>query len=85
MAVYLVYADAELDPDSDGPWEAIILLRPGLAFVQSDLHRSAVYHGIKDTLPARTALLVAELDEPPKFKGMDAGTLAWIRQALPEK
>ncbi len=82
VAVYLVYADADIDTDAEGPWDEIVLLRPGLAFVRSDLHRSAVYHAMKDALPARTALLLSELEEAPKFKGMEPGTLAWIRRNL---
>ena len=81
-AVYLAYADAAIDPDADGPWEEIVPLQPTLAFVRSELHRSAVYHGLKNALPAGTALLVTELHEVPKFKGMEPGALAWARGAL---
>jgi hypothetical protein len=42
-------------------------------------HRSAVYHALKDHLPPDTPLLVAELTEVPKFKGMASGALAWAR------
>ena len=50
--------------------------------MRSAEHRSAVYHGLKDVLPRGSALLVAELDEPPKMKGMPPGSLAWARRAL---
>ena len=75
--VYLAYAGAPIDPGADGPWEEIVPLQPTLVFVRSDLQRSAVYHGLKDVLPAGTALLVTELHEIPKFKGMAPGALAW--------
>jgi hypothetical protein len=54
-------------------------LRPGLVLVDSALTRSKLYHRIKWALPAGTALLVAPLAEAPKFKGMAAGALAWVR------
>lgn len=70
----------DLPVDIDGPWLEIRPLAPGLVFVDSEQHRSAVYHALKDALPAGSALLVAELHEVPKFKGMAPGALAWARQ-----
>ena len=59
-------------------------LAAGLWLVRSGLTRSRLYHRVKRQLPAGTALLCAPLaDEPggwPKFKGMDAGALAWLRE-----
>jgi hypothetical protein len=72
-----------LDPQAEGPWREIRPLRPGLVFVDSDQHRSAVYHALKDHLPHDTPLLVTELGEVPKFKGMAPGALAWARARLP--
>jgi hypothetical protein len=78
--LYLAYLDGhELPDDADGPWRELRPLRPGLVFVDSDQTRSVVYHAIKDQLPSGTPLLVAELHEVPKFKGMAAGSLAWAR------
>lgn len=82
MTVYLAYSGDGIDPDAEGPWEEIVALDPSLAFVRSDLHRSAVYHALKDTLPTGASLLVAELDEVPKFKGMAPGGLAWARRVI---
>ena len=52
--------------------------------LRSALTRSKLYHRIKWQLPEGTALLCAPLgDDPdgwPKFKGMDAGALAWLRR-----
>jgi hypothetical protein len=70
----------DLPVDLDGPWLEIRPLAPGLVFVASEQHRSAVYHALKDALPGGSALLVAELHEVPKFKGMAPGALAWARQ-----
>jgi hypothetical protein len=77
--VYLASTGSPIDSNADGPWDEIVVLAPGLAFVRSELHRSAVYHGLKDVLPADAPLLVAELHEVPKFKGMAPGALAWAR------
>ena len=65
-----------------GPWRAMFALRPGLVFVDSDQSRSVVYHALKDLLPPDSALLVAALDDVPKFKGMAPGALAWARERL---
>jgi hypothetical protein len=55
-----------------------------LWLVRSGLTRSRLYHRVKRQLPEGTALLCAPLgDEPggwPKFKGMDAGALRWLRE-----
>lgn len=80
--LYLAHVGAPLDPTVEGPWEEILPLDDRLIFVHSDLHRSAVYHGLKDVLPDGSALLVAELGEVPKFKGMAPGALAWARRVL---
>lgn len=77
--LYLAHVGAELDSGTEGPWEALWPLGPGLLLVRSAEHRSAVYHGLKDVLPTGTALLVTELHEIPKFKGMAPGVLAWAR------
>jgi hypothetical protein len=69
----------ELDPDVAGPWVELLELRSGLLLVESEESRSAVYHALKAELPRGSALLVAELHEPPKMKGMAAGAVAWAR------
>lgn len=59
-------------------------LAPGLWLVRSELTRSKLYHRIKRQLHEGTALACAPLaDTPagwPKFKGMEAGALAWLKQ-----
>jgi hypothetical protein len=81
--IYLCYLDGhDVGPDVEGPWREVHVLRPGLVFVDSEQHRSAVYHALKDHLPAGTPLLVTELHEVPKHKGMAPGSLAWARARL---
>lgn len=78
--LYLAYLGGhDLATDADGPWHETIALQPGLLLVDSEQRRSAVYHALKDHLPAGTPLLVAALSEVPKFKGMAPGSLAWAR------
>jgi hypothetical protein len=86
--LYLAYTDDhdlrdDIGDHPDGPWRDLRRLRAGLVLVDSDQRRSVVYHAIKDLLPPETALLVAELAEVPKFKGMDPGALAWARAHAP--
>ncbi len=61
-------------------------LADSLWLVRSGLDRSRFYHRLKKELPAGAALLVAPLtDEPslwPKFRGMTAGALAWLRSGI---
>jgi hypothetical protein len=58
-------------------------LAAGLWLVRSELTRSKLYHRIKWQLPEGTPLLCAPLtDDPagwPKFKGLEAGVGAWLR------
>ena len=80
MALFLVWHDGE------SAIEAELLLaldrfelRPGLLLVDSPLALSPLYHKIKWALPPGTALLVAPLAGPPKFKSMEEGALKWLR------
>lgn len=78
---YLLYCretdvDAPLDLHGDG-----YRLDDGLYLIRSDLERSPLYHRIKRQLGADAPLLVAPLDGDPKFKGMNAGALKWLRES----
>lgn len=83
--LYLIWHDPAASPaepiDLHGDGHP---LADGLWLVRSALTRSKLYHRIKWQLPDGTALLCAPLgDDPdgwPKFKGMDAGALAWLRR-----
>lgn len=43
------------------------------------LTRSQLYHRLKALQASDAPLLVAELSEPPKLKGMPPGSAAWLR------
>ena len=79
MPLYLVWHEPErtIEPEVGLALDRFEL-RAGLIIVDSALTRSKLYHQVKWALPAGTALLVAPLSEPPKFKGMEAGALSWI-------
>lgn len=54
-------------------------LAEGLWLIRSDQTQSQVYHALKRmTQPER--LLVARVNGDPKFKGMSAGALKWLRR-----
>jgi hypothetical protein len=81
--VFLAFLDGqELAADEPGPWRELFELRPGLLLVDSPESRSRVYHALKAALPVDTPLLVARLEEVPKFKRMAPGALAWARDRL---
>lgn len=76
--LYLVHVDPELAPEAEA-LPGLRRLAPGLYLAESVQSRSQFYHALKRRLrPAR--LLVAALADEPKFKGMDAGALAWLRR-----
>jgi hypothetical protein len=90
--LYLLWHDPEAAPAPAGRDGGATLdlhgdghpLAPGLWLVRSKLMRSKLYHRIKWQLPEGTALACAPLaDTPegwPKFKGMEGGALAWLKQ-----
>jgi len=60
--------------------EPMHALRDDLILVRSDRTLSRLYHAVKHQLPRDTALCVAPLASAPKFKGMTAGALTWVRR-----
>lgn len=80
MALFLAWTDdADLDPDAPGPWRELFLLHPGVALVDSDQSRSAVYHSLKDAARPGARLVVGALDGSPKMKGVAPGAVSWAR------
>mgnify|MGYP003691335869 CR=1 FL=1 len=57
----------------------------GAGAVDADLSRSRLYHRLKDLRGRDEPLLVAVLEEVPKFKAMEPGALAWLREHLPPR
>ncbi len=78
-SAFLIY----LDPDdrSLSRMTAAVRLKAGIYVLRSDLTRSRVYHKVK-ALTEPATLLVAPLQDKPKFKGMDAGALKALQVLL---
>lgn len=77
--LYLADTDGRPVDDLDsGPWLDAFALRDGLTLIDSAESRSVVYHAVKGLIPEGTPLLVAELADDPKFKGMAPGAAAWL-------
>ncbi len=76
--LYLIYLREPEEALRTGEFPGMRRLGDELFLMRSALSRSKVYHSIKwATRPE--ALLVAPLEDDPKFKGMDAGALKWLR------
>ena len=83
-ALYLLWIDSAAAGDAALDFHGDARpLAEGLWLARSGLSRSKLYHRIKRQLPEGAALLVAPLADSregwPKFKGMEAGALAWLR------
>lgn len=81
MTLYLlffdpVYCPENLDLCGDG-----VRLHAGLYLIRTELTRSKLYHRIKWQLEDGAGLLVAPLADDPKFKGMEAGSLKWLKNS----
>lgn len=50
----------------------------GLYLIRSPHPQSRLYHGLKRRMKPE-GLFVARVKGPPKFKGMEAGALKWLR------
>ncbi|NZA25687.1 hypothetical protein H0E84_04770 [Luteimonas sp. SJ-92] len=75
--LYIVYLEASALPGPIDP-AGMLELAPGLFLTETGQTRSQLYHDVKRRFrPDR--LLVAPLADAPKFKGMAAGALAWVR------
>ena len=84
--LYLLWTDpaGELPDGFDFHGDAHPLAE-GMWLVRTELRRSRIYHQIKWQLEEGAPLLVAPMIDNahgwPKFKGMAAGALAWLRAA----
>ena len=83
MPVYLAYFDSSgADQEGFEQESTCKRLAEGLYFVDTAETRSRLYHRIKRRLSKDAALLVAPLDQAPKFKSLEDGALKWIRRRL---
>lgn len=82
--LYLVWIDPTIEvPALEFEGDAKELAT-NLWLYRSPLSRSKAYHRIKWQLPDDTALLLAPMDDDregwPKFKGLNEGSLGWLRR-----
>lgn len=77
--LFVVFLDTPLDEKALNGMD-ITPLSGGLWLVRTALTQSKLYHLVK-RVAKPDALFVGRLDEPPKFKGMAAGSLKWLRMA----
>lgn len=78
--IFLVWT-ADARPEGDlgpGPWSDTVPLAPGLWYVASEQSRSRVYHAVKEAIAPDSALLVSQIDDPPKAKGLAPGATTWF-------
>ena len=80
--LYIVFFESATDPTPIVEELNMVRLSFGLFLVHSRLTQSKLYHKIKWAVEPEN-LFVGKLKEPPKFKGMEAGTLKWLR-SLPD-
>jgi len=79
--LWLVYAAGGTGPDDLLEDRDGIEIADGLFLIRSEKTRSRLYHALKRSAGPDT-LLVAPLREAPKFKGMRAGALKWLRSKI---
>ncbi|RIJ23992.1 hypothetical protein D1224_07020 [Henriciella barbarensis] len=76
--LYLIYLRGSREALNSREFAGLRQLDEGLYLLRSGASRSKVYHAIKHAaLP--DGLLVAPLEDAPKFMGMQDGALKWLR------
>ena len=84
MTVYVAWTPELPEKDLPGPWVEIRVAAPGLLLVESDDTLSRVFHELKWALATEDApLFVAPLAATPKLRGLEPGTLSWLRERTP--
>lgn len=83
MTVYVAWTPELPEENFPGPWTEIRAAAPGLLLVESNETLSRVFHELKWTLAEDTPLFVAPLAATPKLRGLEPGTLSWLRERTP--
>lgn len=84
MTAYLAYLPQTADIDAIEVDGAMFPLDDHLMLVRTEQTRSRLYHALKRQMPEDAAILVAPLEDAPKFKGMRQGALAAARRLFPQ-
>lgn len=83
MTVFLAWTDSAVDIGMPGPWTSMHRVAGDLVLIDSSESLSRVYHDLKWSLTAGSALFVAPLADRPKLARVARGTLTWLRTRLP--
>jgi hypothetical protein len=80
VTVYVGWVSELPEAGLPGPWVELRVAAPGLLLIESDDTLSRVFHELKWALPEDARLFVAPLAATPKLRGLEAGTLSWLRE-----
>jgi hypothetical protein len=83
MTVYLAWTSELPEEQLPGPWTELRVAAPGLVLIESADTLSRVFHELKWALSEDASLLVAPLAATPKLRGVNPGTLSWLRARTP--
>ena len=83
MTVYIAWTPDPPETETAGPWSELRVAAPGLLLVESTESLSRVFHELKWALPDGVPLFVAPLAATPKLRGLESGTLRWLRERTP--
>jgi hypothetical protein len=83
MTVYVAWVSVLPETPLPGPWVELRVAAPGLVLVESDDTLSRVFHELKWALPEDARLFVAPVAATPKLRGLEPGTLSWLRERTP--
>lgn len=80
MTVYVAWTPELPATDLPGPWSELRTAGPGLLLVESTETLSRVFHELKWALAQDAPLFVAPVAATPKLRGLEPGTLDWLRR-----
>ena len=83
MTVYVAWTPDLPEANLPGPWTELKVAAPGVLLVDSDDTLSRVFHELKWALSEDASLLVGPLAATPKLRGLNSGTLSWLRARTP--
>ncbi len=83
MTVYVAWTSEMPEYDLPGPWTELRVAAPGLLLVESPDTLSRVFHELKWALSEEASLFVGPLAATPKLRGVNPGTLSWLRARTP--
>ena len=79
MTVYVAWTPDLPEANLPGPWSELRIAAPDVLLVESDDTLSRVFHELKWALAEEAPLFVAPVAATPKLRGLEPGTLSWLR------